>query len=121
MYKVRHVYFVMYSPLCQQAEMIYGKCLFGNEYVQLDYKIVIYKEMPYNLFDCEYSGKCLFGNLIMFNCGYQGAMLLILVLLGVAVYTVTDVSVNAKGFIAALVAVWSTALQQYVSNSLLNP
>ncbi|KAI8004299.1 UDP-rhamnose/UDP-galactose transporter 5 [Camellia lanceoleosa] len=35
------------------------------------------------------------------------------VLLGVAVCTVTDVSVNAKGFIAALIAVWSTALQQY--------
>lgn len=42
-----------------------------------------------------------------------------LVLLGVAVCTVTDVSVNAKGFIAALVAVWSTALQQYVSVPLL--
>ena len=39
-----------------------------------------------------------------------------LVLLGVAVCTVTDVSVNAKGFIAAFVAVWSTALQQYVSH-----
>ncbi|PON85649.1 Bi-functional UDP-rhamnose/UDP-galactose transporter [Trema orientale] len=36
-----------------------------------------------------------------------------LVFLGVAVCTVTDVSVNAKGFIAALVAVWSTSLQQY--------
>lgn len=36
-----------------------------------------------------------------------------LVLLGVAVCTVTDVSVNAKGFIAAFIAVWSTALQQY--------
>ncbi|KAI9108624.1 hypothetical protein K1719_020271 [Acacia pycnantha] len=36
-----------------------------------------------------------------------------LVLLGVAVCTVTDVSVNAKGFVAAVVAVWSTALQQY--------
>lgn len=42
-----------------------------------------------------------------------------LVLLGVAVCTVTDVSVNAKGFIAAVVAVWSTSLQQYVSNILL--
>ena len=41
-----------------------------------------------------------------------------LVLLGVAVCTVTDVSVNLKGFIAAVVAVWSTALQQYVSNIL---
>ncbi|KAF4371668.1 hypothetical protein CsatB_023652 [Cannabis sativa] len=38
---------------------------------------------------------------------------ILLVLLGVAVCTVTDVSVNAKGFIAALVAVWSTSLQQY--------
>ncbi|KAG7983007.1 hypothetical protein I3843_04G082200 [Carya illinoinensis] len=38
---------------------------------------------------------------------------IVLVLLGVAVCTVTDVSVNAKGFIAALVAVWSTSLQQY--------
>lgn len=36
-----------------------------------------------------------------------------LVLTGVAVCTVTDVSVNMKGFIAAVVAVWSTALQQY--------
>ncbi|KAK9113310.1 hypothetical protein Syun_020107 [Stephania yunnanensis] len=36
-----------------------------------------------------------------------------LVLLGVGVCTVTDVSVNTKGFIAAVVAVWSTALQQY--------
>ncbi|XP_074264284.1 UDP-rhamnose/UDP-galactose transporter 4-like [Silene latifolia] len=36
-----------------------------------------------------------------------------LVLMGVGVCTVTDVSVNAKGFIAAFVAVWSTALQQY--------
>lgn len=35
------------------------------------------------------------------------------VLLGVGVCTVTDVSVNAKGFIAAFIAVWSTALQQY--------
>ncbi|XAR62246.1 hypothetical protein NMG60_11016934 [Bertholletia excelsa] len=35
------------------------------------------------------------------------------VLLGVAVCTVTDVSVNTKGFIAAFIAVWSTALQQY--------
>ncbi|CAI8619057.1 unnamed protein product [Vicia faba] len=33
--------------------------------------------------------------------------------LRVAVCTVTDVSVNAKGFISAVVAVWSTALQQY--------
>ncbi|KMT09257.1 hypothetical protein BVRB_6g133560 [Beta vulgaris subsp. vulgaris] len=38
---------------------------------------------------------------------------IVLVLLGVAVCTVTDLSVNAKGFISALVAVWSTALQQY--------
>ncbi|CAL0319660.1 unnamed protein product [Lupinus luteus] len=36
-----------------------------------------------------------------------------LVLLGVAVCTVTDVSVNTRGFIAAAIAVWSTALQQY--------
>ncbi|KAK4783677.1 hypothetical protein SAY86_008051 [Trapa natans] len=36
-----------------------------------------------------------------------------LVLLGVGVCTVTDVSVNFKGFVSALIAVWSTALQQY--------
>ncbi|KAF7126984.1 hypothetical protein RHSIM_Rhsim11G0087600 [Rhododendron simsii] len=35
------------------------------------------------------------------------------VLVGVAVCTVTDVSVNTKGFIAAFIAVWSTAMQQY--------
>ncbi|KAG6438207.1 hypothetical protein SASPL_103144 [Salvia splendens] len=38
---------------------------------------------------------------------------ILIVLLGVAVCTVTDVSVNPKGFAAAFVAVWSTALQQY--------
>ncbi|MCL7029038.1 hypothetical protein MKW94_009808 [Papaver nudicaule] len=38
---------------------------------------------------------------------------ILLVLLGVAVCTVTDVSVNTKGFVAAIVAVWSTSLQQY--------
>ncbi|XP_057417254.1 UDP-rhamnose/UDP-galactose transporter 6-like [Lotus japonicus] len=38
---------------------------------------------------------------------------ILLVLLGVAICTVTDVSVNTKGFVAAIIAVWSTALQQY--------
>lgn len=40
------------------------------------------------------------------------------VLLGVGVCTVTDVSVNTKGFVAAFIAVWSTSLQQYVSSKL---
>ncbi|KAK8552586.1 hypothetical protein V6N13_120974 [Hibiscus sabdariffa] len=35
------------------------------------------------------------------------------VLVGVGVCTVTDVSVNTKGFVAAFIAVWSTSLQQY--------
>lgn len=43
---------------------------------------------------------------------------ILIVLLGVAVCTVTDVSVNAKGFIAALIAVWSTSLQQYYVHQL---
>ncbi|XP_051126706.1 UDP-rhamnose/UDP-galactose transporter 4 isoform X2 [Andrographis paniculata] len=38
---------------------------------------------------------------------------ILVVLLGVAICTVTDVSVNGKGFLAAFVAVWSTSLQQY--------
>ncbi|XP_022774879.1 UDP-rhamnose/UDP-galactose transporter 4-like [Durio zibethinus] len=38
---------------------------------------------------------------------------IVVVLLGVAVCTVTDVSVNVKGFVAAVIAVCSTALQQY--------
>ncbi|XP_076947840.1 UDP-rhamnose/UDP-galactose transporter 6-like [Bidens hawaiensis] len=38
---------------------------------------------------------------------------ILVVLLGVAVCTVTDVSVNAKGFGAAFVAVRATSLQQY--------
>ncbi|EYU36556.1 hypothetical protein ABFS82_14G279400 [Erythranthe guttata] len=38
---------------------------------------------------------------------------ILIVLLGVAVCTVTDVSVNSKGFVAAFIAVWSTAMQQY--------
>jgi hypothetical protein len=40
---------------------------------------------------------------------------IMLVLVGVAVCTVSDVSVNSQGLIAAIVAVWSTALQQHVS------
>lgn len=40
---------------------------------------------------------------------------IVLVLLGVAVCTVTDVSVNTRGLLAAAIAVWSTALQQHVS------
>ncbi|KAK4756180.1 hypothetical protein SAY87_006307 [Trapa incisa] len=35
------------------------------------------------------------------------------VLLGVGVCTITDVSVNTRGFVAAFIAVWSTSLQQY--------
>ncbi|GFP83247.1 UDP-galactose transporter 2 [Phtheirospermum japonicum] len=38
---------------------------------------------------------------------------ILVVLLGVAICTVNDVSVNAKGFVAAFIAVWSTSLQQY--------
>ncbi|XP_057974493.1 UDP-rhamnose/UDP-galactose transporter 6 [Malania oleifera] len=38
---------------------------------------------------------------------------ILVVLLGVAVCTVTDVSVNTRGFIAAFIAVWSTSMQQY--------
>ncbi|KAH6791348.1 nucleotide sugar transporter-KT 1 [Perilla frutescens var. frutescens] len=38
---------------------------------------------------------------------------ILVVLLGVAICTVTDMSVNTKGFVAALIAVWSTSLQQY--------
>jgi hypothetical protein len=40
---------------------------------------------------------------------------IVLVLVGVAVCTVTDVSVNSQGLLAAVVAVWSTAIQQHVS------
>uniref|UniRef100_A0A0D9ZVS1 Sugar phosphate transporter domain-containing protein n=1 Tax=Oryza glumipatula TaxID=40148 RepID=A0A0D9ZVS1_9ORYZ len=38
---------------------------------------------------------------------------IMVVLVGVAVCTVTDVSVNSQGLIAAIIAVWSTALQQH--------
>jgi hypothetical protein len=38
---------------------------------------------------------------------------IMVVLIGVAVCTVSDVSVNAKGLMAAVIAVWSTCLQQY--------
>ncbi|KAH7295777.1 hypothetical protein KP509_27G065500 [Ceratopteris richardii] len=43
---------------------------------------------------------------------------ILIVLMGVAICTVTDVSVNGKGFIAAVIAVWSTALQQYYVHAL---
>ncbi|XP_042412961.1 UDP-rhamnose/UDP-galactose transporter 6-like [Zingiber officinale] len=38
---------------------------------------------------------------------------ILVVLIGVAICTITDVSVNGRGMIAATIAVWSTALQQY--------
>lgn len=41
----------------------------------------------------------------------------VVVVLGVGVCTVTDVKVNAKGFLCACVAVLSTSLQQIVSIS----
>lgn len=56
-----------------------------------------------------------FLEIVLDNVRYsRGTKLSILVvLLGVAICTVTDVSVNGKGFIAAFIAVWSTSLQQY--------
>lgn len=41
-------------------------------------------------------------------------MAVVVVVIGVGVCTVTDVKVNAKGFICACVAVFSTSLQQIV-------
>ncbi|KAI8526164.1 hypothetical protein RHMOL_Rhmol13G0287800 [Rhododendron molle] len=43
---------------------------------------------------------------------------ILLVLLGVAICTVTDMGVDAKGFTAAFVAVWATSLQQYYVHNL---
>lgn len=43
-------------------------------------------------------------------------MAVVVVVLGVGVCTVTDIKVNAKGFLCACVAVFSTSLQQIVSN-----
>lgn len=42
-------------------------------------------------------------------------MAVVVVVIGVGVCTVTDVKVNAKGFLCACVAVLSTSLQQIVS------
>lgn len=43
-------------------------------------------------------------------------MSVVVVVIGVGVCTVTDVKVNAKGFLCACIAVVSTSLQQIVSN-----
>ncbi|WOL04570.1 hypothetical protein Cni_G13291 [Canna indica] len=43
---------------------------------------------------------------------------ILVVLLGVSICTVTDVSVNSRGLISAGIAVWSTSLQQYYVHSL---
>lgn len=45
----------------------------------------------------------------------------VIVVIGVGVCTVTDVKVNAKGFLCACVAVVSTSLQQIVSKLLSIP
>lgn len=45
----------------------------------------------------------------------QVKLSVVVVVIGVGVCTVTDVKVNAKGFICACVAVLSTSLQQIVS------
>lgn len=42
-------------------------------------------------------------------------MAVVVVVIGVGVCTVTDVKVNAKGFLCACVAVFATSLQQIVS------
>ena len=42
-------------------------------------------------------------------------MAVVVVVVGVGVCTVTDVKVNAKGFLCALVAILCTSLQQIVS------
>lgn len=64
--------------------------------------------------------SCLF-EVVFDKIGYSRdtKLSIMLVLVGVAICTVSDVSVNTKGFIAAVVAVWSTALQQYVSPMML--
>jgi solute carrier family 35 protein E3 len=61
--------------------------------------------------------SCLF-EVLFDSIGYSRdtKLSIMVVLAGVAICTVSDVSVNAKGFVAAVVAVWSTALQQYVSH-----
>jgi solute carrier family 35 protein E3 len=61
--------------------------------------------------------SCLF-EILFDSIGYSRdtKLSIMVVLVGVAICTVSDVSVNAKGFVAAVVAVWSTALQQYVSH-----
>lgn len=59
---------------------------------------------------------CLFEVLFdKFRYSRDTKLSIIVVLLGVGVCTVSDVSVNTRGLAAAGVAVWSTALQQYVS------
>lgn len=45
----------------------------------------------------------------------------VIVVIGVGVCTVTDVKVNAKGFLCACIAVVSTSLQQIVSKLLSIP
>lgn len=55
---------------------------------------------------------------ILHNKHYSGKIKIavIVVVVGVGVCTVTDVKVNAQGFICACVAVLSTSLQQIVSS-----
>jgi hypothetical protein len=59
--------------------------------------------------------SCLF-EVVFDKIGYSRdtKLSIMVVLAGVAICTVSDVSVNTKGFVAAVVAVWSTAMQQYV-------
>jgi hypothetical protein len=57
---------------------------------------------------------CLFEVLFdKFRYSRDTKLSIIVVLLGVGVCTISDVSVNTRGLAAAAVAVWSTALQQY--------
>ncbi|CAK9234451.1 unnamed protein product [Sphagnum jensenii] len=63
--------------------------------------------------------SCLF-EVVFDKIGYSRdtKLSIMVVLAGVAICTVSDVSVNTKGFIAAVVAVWSTAMQQYYVHNL---
>lgn len=60
---------------------------------------------------------------ILHNKNYtrEVKMAVVVVVIGVGVCTVTDVKVNAKGFICACVAVLATSLQQIVSKCVISP
>lgn len=100
LYLPRHVLFLLIT-LCNFLFLDFANCLVFLVQISKLSMIPVVCVMEWVLHSKQYSS--------------QVKTSVVVVVIGVGVCTVTDVKVNAKGFICACVAVFSTSLQQIVS------